>query len=386
MYYRAVQDFAITLSQAEHENLMADAVSSPNYSGSVGFGESSVRTLLGNCGTLDVQDCMATVRNLVDIGISVEGKGKQFLIGGSHGGCLTAHLPPDRYFNEWSIDYLIYSSPKWFPAAADGNRSLPRRRTPAESQRIFSLSPIAYVDAVKVQGTSTSRSVTLSGTVVASSPSGVTPLTGSTSAPIPTLTDTDLPLPSVSGSGAPIIPVPDQAIFTTCLAFLATPTEIATSTPTFTDSGSPTASSSVVLPSESFTARELSGSGKWDSFRTIQYTWVLLSAIAQLSLSSGEKPNQLSAGKQLTIVPVSNAVDVPDTTTISFTSTRGTTLPPKTPSNTSPATDSPIQIQTTPSLTSTDPSISTTQTPTSTATGTGVGVASLVAPSKSSVG
>ncbi|KAJ6600534.1 hypothetical protein DFH09DRAFT_1128419 [Mycena vulgaris] len=101
---------------------------------------------------------------------------------------------------------------------------------------------------------------------------------------------------------------------------------------------------------------------------------VLLSAIAQLSLSSGEKPNQLSAGKQLTVVPVSNAVDVPDTTTITFTSTRGTTLPPKAPSNTSPATDSPIQIQTTPSLTSTDPSISTTQTPTSTATGTGVGV------------
>ncbi|KAJ6600530.1 hypothetical protein DFH09DRAFT_1070317 [Mycena vulgaris] len=76
---RAVQDFAITLSQPEHESLMADTVSSPNYSGSVGFGESSVRALLGNCGTLDVQDCIATVRNLVDIGISVEGKGNKKL-------------------------------------------------------------------------------------------------------------------------------------------------------------------------------------------------------------------------------------------------------------------------------------------------------------------
>ncbi|KAF7368313.1 hypothetical protein MVEN_00152600 [Mycena venus] len=116
---------------------------------------------------------------------------------------------------------------------------------------------------------------------------------------------------------------------------------------------------------------------------------VLLAVIAQLSLSSGEKPNQLAAGKQLTVVPGSNTLNVPDTdttTTTTSTSTRETTLPPKAPSNTSPATVSPIQIQTTSSLTHTDQSTSTTQTPTSTATRAGVGVSSLVAPSKSSDG
>ncbi|KAJ7302152.1 Alpha/Beta hydrolase protein [Mycena albidolilacea] len=149
-------------------------VSSPNYTGSTGFGESSVRALLGNCGTVDVQDCIATVRHLVNLGISVEGKGKQFLIGGSHGGFLTAHLIgqfpdvftaavirnpvistdpmssdiPDWYFNEWNIDYPIYSSPQGYPEAADGTRTLPPRRTPAESLRIFSSAPLAYVDAV----------------------------------------------------------------------------------------------------------------------------------------------------------------------------------------------------------------------------------------------
>ncbi|KAJ7219878.1 hypothetical protein B0H12DRAFT_313563 [Mycena haematopus] len=117
---------------------------------------------------------------------------------------------------------------------------------------------------------------------------------------------------------------------------------------------------------------------------------VILAGIAQLSLSSGETPNQLSAGKQLTVVPVSNAVNVPDTTTTTSTSTRGTTLSSKGPSNTSPATDNSIQIQTTQSLTSADPltptPTPTRQTPTSTAGGTGVVSSPLVTPSKSSVG
>ncbi|KAJ6483537.1 Alpha/Beta hydrolase protein [Mycena vitilis] len=152
-------------------------VSMPNYSGSTGFGETSVRALVGNCGTLDVQDCLATARHLVELGISAEGKGKQFVMGGSHGGFLTAHLIgqfpdvftaavirnpvistdplssdiPDWYFNEWDIDYPIYSSPEGFPIRVeqDNNHALPPRRTPSESQRIFASSPIAYVDAVK---------------------------------------------------------------------------------------------------------------------------------------------------------------------------------------------------------------------------------------------
>ncbi|KAJ7038984.1 Alpha/Beta hydrolase protein [Mycena alexandri] len=149
-------------------------VSQPNYSGSIGFGEKSVRALLGNCGYLDVQDCIATVRHLVSLGIAAQDKGKQFVMGGSHGGFLTAHLIgqfpdvfsaavirnpviftdtfssdiPDWYFNEWNIEYPIYSSPQGFPNNADKNHALPPRRTPAKSQEIFASAPIAYVDAV----------------------------------------------------------------------------------------------------------------------------------------------------------------------------------------------------------------------------------------------
>ncbi|KAJ7123544.1 Alpha/Beta hydrolase protein [Mycena epipterygia] len=149
-------------------------ISQPNYTGSTGCGEASVRALLGNCGTLDVQDCISTARHLVSLGLSVEGQGKQFVMGGSHGGFLASHLIgqfpdmftaaviqnpvistdpmssdiPDWYFNEWKIDYPIYSSPEGLPGRTDATPALPPRRTPEESQRIFKTSPIAYVDAV----------------------------------------------------------------------------------------------------------------------------------------------------------------------------------------------------------------------------------------------
>jgi len=51
----------------------------------------TVRKLLGQCGTLDVQDCIASVNYLIDIGVSESGLGMQFVEGGSHGGFLTAH-------------------------------------------------------------------------------------------------------------------------------------------------------------------------------------------------------------------------------------------------------------------------------------------------------
>lgn len=62
-----------------------------NYTGSLGFGETYVRKLIGQAGTLDVNDCIASVRHLIKIGKSESGPGKQFVQGGSHGGFLTAH-------------------------------------------------------------------------------------------------------------------------------------------------------------------------------------------------------------------------------------------------------------------------------------------------------
>lgn len=78
-------------SDCHSTDVFSDTVSLPNYTGSLGFGETFVRKLLGECGTLDVQDCMASARHLVKLGVSEEGQGKQLIQGGSHGGFLTAH-------------------------------------------------------------------------------------------------------------------------------------------------------------------------------------------------------------------------------------------------------------------------------------------------------
>ena len=70
---------------------MIDTLSFPNYRGSPGYGEAFLQELIGRCGELDVQDCIAAARHLVSLGISEEGPGRQFVMGGSHGGFLTAH-------------------------------------------------------------------------------------------------------------------------------------------------------------------------------------------------------------------------------------------------------------------------------------------------------
>ena len=63
----------------------------PNYTGSTGFGDFYVQTLIGQCGTLDVEDVKASVDYLVKEGKGEHGPGKQFVTGGSHGGFLSAH-------------------------------------------------------------------------------------------------------------------------------------------------------------------------------------------------------------------------------------------------------------------------------------------------------
>ena len=70
---------------------LVDTIALPNYTGSVGYGEKYVRKLLGQIGTLDVRDCIASVRHLIACGISSDGPGRQFLSGGSHGGFLLGH-------------------------------------------------------------------------------------------------------------------------------------------------------------------------------------------------------------------------------------------------------------------------------------------------------
>lgn len=63
----------------------------PNYTGSTGHGDDFVQKLVGKCGTLDVDDVMASVKHLIEIGVAEEGPGKQLVLGGSHGGFIAGH-------------------------------------------------------------------------------------------------------------------------------------------------------------------------------------------------------------------------------------------------------------------------------------------------------
>ncbi|KAF8651083.1 hypothetical protein AX16_004945 [Volvariella volvacea WC 439] len=75
-------------------------ISLPNYTGSLGYGENAVRALLGQCGSLDVEDCVSSVRYLIEKGYATEGPGKLFIMGGSHGGFLTAHCKFQRLYSK----------------------------------------------------------------------------------------------------------------------------------------------------------------------------------------------------------------------------------------------------------------------------------------------
>ena len=74
------------------------AVLMVNYRGSLGFGQDSVNSLLGNIGRQDVDDVQSVAEQIVASG-AVSGH-KVVVIGGSHGGFLTVHAIsqfPDFY-------------------------------------------------------------------------------------------------------------------------------------------------------------------------------------------------------------------------------------------------------------------------------------------------
>lgn len=87
----------------------------PNYTGSMGFGEKYIQKLLGKCGTLDVADCIATVEELIRLGLSQPGR--QVVQGGSHGGFLAAHRKSPSLLNRIQQTH---------PDEHDSHRTVPR--------------------------------------------------------------------------------------------------------------------------------------------------------------------------------------------------------------------------------------------------------------------
>ncbi|KAL1740613.1 hypothetical protein HDZ31DRAFT_24531, partial [Schizophyllum fasciatum] len=63
----------------------------PNYTGSLGFGDAAARALIGRCGTLDVEDSLATLRELIRQGRAPDDPRRLFCMGGSHGGFIGGH-------------------------------------------------------------------------------------------------------------------------------------------------------------------------------------------------------------------------------------------------------------------------------------------------------
>ncbi|KAF8064410.1 Alpha/Beta hydrolase protein [Lyophyllum atratum] len=155
-------------------------ISQPNYTGSLGFGESAVHALIGKCGTVDVEDCIASTRHLIKLGISVEGPGKQLVMGGSHGGFLSGHLIgqypnmfsaavirnpvmsageisdsdiPDWYYAEFGMDYPVFSSPSVTEAESQTKSPTASKKTPIMTpetfERLHRASPISHIDAVR---------------------------------------------------------------------------------------------------------------------------------------------------------------------------------------------------------------------------------------------
>ncbi|KII84157.1 hypothetical protein PLICRDRAFT_57993 [Plicaturopsis crispa FD-325 SS-3] len=141
--------------------LQGYTISSPNYTGSLGFGERYIRKLLGACGTLDVQDCIASVQHLIKLGISEAGPGKQFIQGGSHGGFLAGHLIgqyPDIFAAAVIRNPVISCGEistsdihDWYYAESGLPFDQKTLMTPETYATLYAASPIAHVDAVRAR-------------------------------------------------------------------------------------------------------------------------------------------------------------------------------------------------------------------------------------------
>jgi acylaminoacyl-peptidase len=134
----------------------------PNYRGSTGFGQDSLSSLPGFIGKNDVQDCLAALGEANDQGLV--DMSRVAVVGGSHGGFLTAHLlgqHPDMFkagvlrnpVCNLSLMVGVSDISDWCWIEAFGSEEGKKRTNavpkPDDLAHLYSVSPIAHVDKVK---------------------------------------------------------------------------------------------------------------------------------------------------------------------------------------------------------------------------------------------
>ncbi|XP_026449241.1 acylamino-acid-releasing enzyme 1-like [Papaver somniferum] len=133
-----------------------------NYRGSLGFGEEALQSVLGKIGSQDVNDVLAALDHVIEMGLA--DPSKVAVVGGSHGGFLTTHLigqAPDRFVAAaarnpvCSLVLMVGTSdiPEWCFVEAYGGREGKEYFTEAPSldhlHVLYNKSPISHLSKVK---------------------------------------------------------------------------------------------------------------------------------------------------------------------------------------------------------------------------------------------
>ncbi|XP_032431432.1 acylamino-acid-releasing enzyme-like isoform X2 [Xiphophorus hellerii] len=128
-----------------------------NYRGSLGFGQDSILSLLGNVGSQDVKDVQSAVESILDAGFDRE---KVAISGGSHGGFLACHLIgqyPGFYKACVALNPVVNLAsmigstdiPDWCVVEAGYDYSPDCLPDPAVWEQMLNKSPIKYVPQVR---------------------------------------------------------------------------------------------------------------------------------------------------------------------------------------------------------------------------------------------
>eukprot|EP00941_MAST-03F_sp_MAST-3F-sp1_P002397 g2397.t1 len=134
-----------------------------NYRGSTGFGASEIANLPGKVGSQDVNDCVKAIESTLELKVVDVKKMGLFVVGGSHGGFLGAHLIGQKQPFDFTAAVLrnpvcnianmvgVSDIPDWcyVEAGIEYNFEGYTRPTSDVLDKMLKVSPISYVSDVK---------------------------------------------------------------------------------------------------------------------------------------------------------------------------------------------------------------------------------------------